>query len=327
MGLSEREMRLLACIHHRANEPMKVWEKITGMREHAMRYAIGGLEERGVIVGTTPFIDMYMLGLVDYTVYFSVSTAKKELRDRLIGGLKRSRLVSWLCELGGDYQYGVTICAAHVSEAARLMNALSSQYGNIISDKLVLIRLSFTAFGCKYLWPGGAPIPVLKYGSLEEKVERTAVDEIDRHILGAAANLPHRSMRELARLVKIPLSTVERRIRRLEQTQVIRGYIYRLNPAKFGMQRFKLLLFSRGINPRLAARLFKFCWKHPQVLNFSEFLGPWDYELTIEVGNTSEVAALVRTISDSFPDEITGIKSMAVFESMKFTGYPDFRGQ
>jgi Lrp/AsnC family transcriptional regulator, leucine-responsive regulatory protein len=318
MDLSARERKTLAAIEHRGNATIPMLRKLTHSRDHTLRYCLRTLTDRGVIVGKAPFINMYPLGFTEWTIFFSLACESEKLQRAFISALVRSPVISWVGALGGEYQFGIALMVRRVEQVSALLNGLAAKYGNIVFKKALSLKTSFTAFGRKYLCPEMS-IPVLSFAGTGKE---TSIDEIDDRILSAMAGPPYHSNRQLAQSLGIPGTSVERRIDRLEAAKIIAGYIYRLRLAAFDIQAYRLLVFARGMNPELTRRLRDFAAQHPQVLHFIECLGPWDYELGVEVEHAEAVTGISNALSSQFGAAIYNIQLLQVFRHLKYSGYP-----
>ena len=118
----------------------------------------------------------------------------------------------------------------------------------------------------------------------------------------------------------MPLSTFELRIAKLQERGVIAGYVYAVHPAAYGMQRFNLLIFAKGLNPSLNAALHQYSQKNPHVTYLIECMGNWDYVMGVETENTADVTSVMHDLYDQFGEEITQIKMLAKFRDVK-NGY------
>ena len=198
MRISDKEKRILSCVELKADASLEYIQKQTGFREHTIRYYLAQLEEKGVIK-KVPFIDVYPLGYSDYALYFTLASSSVEVKDALIKELLNSPNVSWLAGLGGDYQYGAAIYARNGKEVADYLDSLSVKFGDVFFAKSVNIRVHFTQFQRKYLWPIKEIASVYFGNTVPEKI-----DDLDRKILHVLANKNPLSHNDLAKLVVSP---------------------------------------------------------------------------------------------------------------------------
>jgi DNA-binding Lrp family transcriptional regulator len=131
------------------------------------------------------------------------------------------------------------------------------------------------------------------------------------------------SYRQLALKLRIPLSTLDWRVKRLREKKVIVGDIYVVSPASFYRQSFKLLIYTRGIDPDLSKRMFAFCSRHTDVVYLFECFGAWAFEVGIEVRKAEEVSGVMQEIYEEFGGAVTNIKLLTKFKYPKVRWFPD----
>ena len=148
MRLSENESVVLASCDLRADAPLSLLRKETGLREHTIRYALRNLMNRGVIK-PVPLINTYQLGYANYNFYFSIGSQKRAVKLALLKTLLQMPAGSWFAEFGGDYQYGMTISASTPTKAVQLIQEISREYQGVIFEKSFSIQ--FSVYRRRYL--------------------------------------------------------------------------------------------------------------------------------------------------------------------------------
>jgi DNA-binding Lrp family transcriptional regulator len=323
MELTERERKVLGVIEHRAGLPINETAKFARLKVSSLRYCISRFTERGVIIGQAPFINVYPLGLTDYTIFFSLAALTAAQKARLLQQLISSTCVSWVGSLGGEYQLGVAVTAERIQEVPRLFRNLGKDFENIFHQKTVSVRIHFTAFGRKYLAPL-LPPPALTACSNED--QRVELDPTDKLILSTLSDRGHNSQREISRLTGVPLSTVTRRIAKLEELGVICGYLFRYNLSKLGFSTYRILIHTRGVSVGFRDKLYAYAKAHPRVIHFVECLGVWDYELGVEIEDASQLNQVIEELYEKFGEAIYGTKTLQIFRHLKYSSFPFSKG-
>ena len=318
MKLSRKELEILSVAQLQAEAPATLLRKYCRYQEHSIRYCLQRALERQLIVPRC-FINLNRLGYSQYQLYFSLAAEKKQPRHELVQALAACDRVSWLGQLGGDYQYGMNIAARGVREIADLLYTLSSKCGGVLMDKVVAARLSFKYFGNRYLSNIKRPLKFLSYEATSDSV---SLDDLDHRILNAVTRSGQGSSRFLARQLGEPQRTVDFRLKRLEKQGVIVAYYYELQSACLGMQSFLLLLCMKSINSAIAAALDKYCEKNSRVVLLIQSLGSWDFEIQVEVENAFEAAKIVEDLHDQFGSAINWIRVLPAFGNIKVLEYP-----
>ena len=313
MRLSEKESVVLASCDLRADAPLSLLRKETGLREHTIRYALRNLMNRGVIK-PVPLINTYQLGYANYNFYFSIGSQKRAVKLALLKTLLQMPAVSWFAEFGGDYQYGMTISASTPTKAVQLIQEISREYQGVIFEKSFSIQFSVTLYSRRYLSGKKFSFTSLTLNSNQEVVK---VDELDKTILQGMTSHGDMSHRQLALKLKMPLSTLELRVKKLTESGVIAGYAYAVNPTKYGLRVFNLLIFAKGISAPLHKALHQFCKEHAHVIYLIECLGSWDYVLGVEIEQAEEVTTIVQDLYDQLGNYINHIRLLSKFRDIK----------
>jgi DNA-binding Lrp family transcriptional regulator len=318
MRLLDQERRVLAAVELDAFKSMAEVRRETKFRDHTIRYHLDRMQRRGVIE-LKPFINIYPLGFQDYAFYFSLAGEKEAAKRNLIQDLKASTHVSWLASMGGDYQYGVSVCAKHHQEVIRFLDALSSRYPGAFFQKALSLRVSLSLFPRKYLGNIKAGQKPISFGGEPTRLD---LDDKDLAILAALEHSRFESFREIGRALGMPATTLQHRLSRLEQSGVIAGYVYRVDPAAIDMQHFRLLLYVRGVSAKLRERLYSYSAAHPHVTYYIECLGSWDYELGVEVEKAEQMTAVAEQIYQNFGAELAALKILPLFQHYKIENFP-----
>jgi len=325
MTISEKQQIILSKIEMDASIPLVAIRKATNFRSHTIRYGISCMERDGIVRRST-FINVYPIGYVHYAIYFSLSPQSKSQKQSFLDFLVASPNVSWLAELGGDYQYAMAISVRNPSEVSKFLSLITETFGNVLSQKSVHVRTNFTQFNRKYI--NAQPPKFLSFGptvpSLITDVNPFFVklDATDHKILRALGQNLYPTEREAQFRLQIPHTTWRNRVNRLREQGVIIADFYLVSPSKLGMQSFELLVHAKGVRANLSERLLAFATSHPRIVHFVEGIGEWDFELGVEVENAQDIVAVTEEIHEAFADDILALKTLPLFANLKYSLYP-----
>ncbi len=319
MRLSDKEAHILSVVEMDTRRSLEEIQKITGYKKHTIQYVLEKLKQKGIIK-PLPFIDAYPLGYQDYAVYFSLAPENKIAKEKLVRRLVQSPQVSWLGELGGDYQYGMAIYAKNIGECVDFLNKLSAEFGHIFFEKSINIRASFHQFQRKYL--SDKKLVEVESGFFGSAKEQIIIDSVDHKILSGMANESYSSLRDLSRQISVPLSTLTCHIEKLERLKIITAYTYAIDTAKIGMQMFNLLIYAKGINQQLSKDLFEFAKHHRHIIHFLQCIGEWDFEMGVDVERAEDIIEVTQEIYQQFGERILTVKTLPLFRYIKLSYYP-----
>ena len=148
------------------------------------------------------------------------------------------------------------------------------------------------------------------------------MDETDDKILRALSKTPGASLPMVARALTMSPSSLQYRIDKLTERQIIRGKIYRLATDKVGIQTYRVLVVDRGMNEAQKTHFRKVIAQCPNVLAALSCTGSWDYELRFETEDSRDLDTFCQSLYDTFGAAIDLIKILQQFEVLKRLSYP-----
>lgn len=120
------------------------------------------------------------------------------------------------------------------------------------------------------------------------------VDDIDRRILEVLREDARTSIREIARRINAPHSTVYERVKKLERKGVITGYTIRIDYKKLGYQVTALILVN--VDGRHILEVEKELAQEPNVLAVYDITGEYDIALLASFKNIDELDSFVKKV-------------------------------
>jgi Lrp/AsnC family leucine-responsive transcriptional regulator len=317
-ALSETDCKILSVVNLHADMPLREIQSRTKLKEHQISYSLKKLLESGLITRKI-LVDVYRLGYTNYGLFFSIHSDNRRTHRQILETLVRSPRISFLAELGGDFQYELTFVAKELIEVSEFLDWLTQKFGNIFFQKSTATRLSLHDFPAKLLFPISGKPPALRWGMTHD---RFAIDALDHNILSALSNSQATSTSTVARLLDIPYSTADFRIRRLEERKIIGGYFYLVDNFRIGIQNYLFLIYLKGMSHGLHERMLRFCREHKNIRYLVENLGEWDYEIGVEIRDQRAISDLSREILEIFGSDINTIKTLPIFAYHKVVNFP-----
>lgn len=318
MRLTPAEQRILATVQLQAKVPIERIAKQSGVRSHVARYCIQRMTLEGIL-HPRPMTNVHRMGFTQYAVYITPHFESTSAKTRLLKMLVESPLTSDIFELAGDYVFGFVLTVRALDDALGFLNMLSGVRGVEIVDKLLSLRIATTVFRRSAFGPhrGGPAHFTYKRGD-----SPCVLDETDHRILELLHIRPTESLRSLADVARLPHSTLAKRVREMEKSGVILGYVYGISCHRFGMEPFRLMLNVKGFDTNCWQRLFDFAQDHPRINCLFQCLGSWDYELEIEIDERPQLAQVVQEIRELLGSTIVSVRSLPLIAFPKSTGYP-----
>ncbi|NOX71556.1 MAG: Lrp/AsnC family transcriptional regulator [Candidatus Micrarchaeota archaeon] len=114
------------------------------------------------------------------------------------------------------------------------------------------------------------------------------LDKIDRKILAAIETDARMPVSRIAKKARISRTVAEYRLKKSEETGIIRGYYCLLDPSKFGLTVWKLWLSIKMGNDKEREGFYGFVSEHPRVWWYSECAGAYDVVICVLCRNPHE---------------------------------------
>ncbi|HUO36886.1 MAG TPA: Lrp/AsnC family transcriptional regulator [Mycobacterium sp.] len=152
---------------------------------------------------------------------------------------------------------------------------------------------------------------------LAKDVRGAEIDDVDRRILEVLHDDARISNSALAALVGIAPSTCHGRVRRLQETGVIRGFYTDVDPAAIGRPLQAMVSVSLQSNARGRIRHFiAEIRKLPQVIDVYFLAGADDYILHVAARDTEDLRSFVVENLNADPD-VAGTQTSLIFEHLR----------
>ena len=311
MRISPKEAKILLNAHLDADISVTQLARKVGTKSHAVHYTINKFREAGII-REWPLINFFHCGLEQHIIYFSLTGHSK--RAKIIDWLSNHPRVIWFAELGGDLNYGLTLLAQNAEQAALFLDQFVGIFGNHFSQLKTAIQLELSFLRKSYLVPGTKRKPsdcITVKKTLEYKAE--ALDDFDWEILKAIHNSKLLSNRDIANYLEKPRATIDKRIQRLKQRDIIVKRIFHIRANILGFQVHRLLIKTHGPEPRLRPDFLRFALSEPSVVSFFRCFGSWEYELVLETPSAREVVEFRERLFEAFRETLAGVEILPIF--------------
>jgi len=303
-ALSLNERRVLAFSQLRAATDIPELAKLCELPAHTVRYTLNRLRADGII-RLLPLVDFHALGWVHGAMFFSCRAPRSGAARSILERLRAIPRITYISCFSTEPQYEVSFATESVAAVKQLSEEISRLIP--IAEKSVCLRISGALSGRKYLLTREAVGAALTTGGERAPI---TLDDLDRRILHALLTNSGASLAKAASTLGVPATTVRFRTSRLEQSGIIRGYRYNMQVERLRVLDFKLLVFTGPGASAFRSSFEAFVDAHPQVVFRSTCLGPWEFEIDIEVQSAEQAATVCQELRGRFPEEIVRIQAL-----------------
>ncbi len=316
--LDAKDRKLLSELENNARQPNTVIGRKIGLKSDVVQYRINRLKKRGVLSAYLGYINFHKIGYIDFGLYVSLVRCSSEQKKRFIELVKGIDNVSYFANLGGNFDFIIGILARNSLEFHSIANKINNEFGEYINEKEYITRISLHHFQRKYLAKFKGKKTEFYFGG---ELGNYSLDDLDKKILFLLATNARMKIIDIASNLEQPHSTIMSRIKKLEKAKVIRGYYALIDSEKYGYLNYNLTLKVKNIQSSDEKKLFAYCKQCESITWFIRALGPWDYEIGIEVENQENLQKLINDLRDVCP-QIIKLELCTIFKTLKYSLYP-----
>jgi DNA-binding Lrp family transcriptional regulator len=319
VNLNLLQRKILFQIEADGNLSVAEIAKKLGEREHVIRNALTKMEQDGYFWRAVT-VDHRRLGWSSICFNITLQSRDAKAHSSFISVLQASPRVTWVSEIGGEYQYEVTLLIREELEAVEFLNHLPQKAAISFAKKSSCIETIFSSFGSKYLIEGETLVqsPAI-FNNTNEKVE---TDEVDHKILWSMCNLKYKNHEQVARATGMPTATFHYRLNKLLDLKIINEKVCLINHGLCGAQTYYIYLSLTGASKDIVTRMEKFCRQHPSVSHLIRSLGNYDYQLICQKLGTPNPSDLVRELDQEFSKDIVDVRVVPQFTIYKQKNFP-----
>ena len=294
--------------------------KKLGIGKNNVQYRVKKLLEDGV---TKKFVTQFSLGTLGLFLskfYMQLSGFAKEKEKEIYDYLIKDKRISWVakCEERWDLMIGCYV--ENLNQLNTIKQDFFKKYEKYITSyDVVFLVEGHTSQRTYLLNKKTIPKKIEKFIG-KEKVE---LDEKDKQIVRLISNDARFNYLDIAQKTNLNIKTIQKRIKNMEKTGVIQGYVTFLDTPKIGYNFFKLCIYLQNYETKLQSFL-KYCMELPNIIHIIESLGPWEVELEIETETLQDFYNLTHEIRNSHADIIKKTESVIISNELKLDFFPEW---
>ncbi len=291
-----KDMKILKELDFDARQPIAQIAKKVGLSREVTNYRLKQLEDRGIITGYYPVIDLSKLGYIYCRYIIDLERLNPDLEQKFIEFTRDHPGLGWYV-LRGNMNISLSGYVKSVDEIKGVMDDLNNHFYQVIKAKRPSIATKIYHFKKNYLYNTLDP-ETLIWG--EKKT--VDVDATDKQILQLLTKDVRMPSTEIAQQVGLTSMAVINRIKRLEKEKLILGYRYALNLNKLGYSHHKVELFIENLSPRRKQQLIEYMRMNPNIVYVTDVLDPVDLEFEAHLKSSDELYPLMMKMRKEFPE-------------------------
>ncbi|MFH1770622.1 MAG: winged helix-turn-helix transcriptional regulator [archaeon] len=265
----------------------KLAKKLNISREVAT-YRINKLTKEKVILDFVAEINTEKLGFVGAAVFLNIKASKqKEFQEYL----KTCNFVSWVAELSGVWNFGLSIYDKNNEELDKKFLTIYNKFKESIINHRFTLHKKSTFFYEKYF---GAK----RKQEIKKEVVYKA-DSKDKLILKELAKNSRVDYVELSKKIKLSAPAISNRIKKLKTAGYIKNYSTFVDISKIGLMQYSIFINNK-IDEK--EKLLAYLKEHKSISFVAEYMGNPFMEFGVFVNSPYKLREVLQEIEEAFPN-------------------------
>ncbi|PIN80525.1 hypothetical protein COV16_00715 [Candidatus Woesearchaeota archaeon CG10_big_fil_rev_8_21_14_0_10_34_8] len=293
--MDKLDLKILQSLDWHGRMPINRIAKIVHSNKDVVAYRVNKLEKQEIITNYYPVIDMHKLGYHTSRLYFDLEELDDDETKDFIDFIDKkinAGLIFWHDYL--PYTCGIFLWNKSVYEVEQAIFKIKRKLGKKLIKYNYSLISTFRQYPKDYLF--GNPTHT-EFRSLEPS-KIINHDKNDFNILKLLSKNARISTMEISRKLKIPQTTVSKKIKSLEKNKIILGYRAQINITKLNQINYFLEIYL-GSNKNIQD-IESWANVNKHVVWLQKIIGTCDLEVEVEVKNKEELNKLLNSLRKKF---------------------------
>ena len=319
--LDVKDKKILYELDLNSRQPNSEIAKKVGLSKQVVGFRIKRLVKEGTVSWFYTVIDISKLGFTVHKNFLRLQNLDREKEVELIDFLKNHPNVVWVASCDGKYDLAFGTWAKNMAFLDKTLTEVNKKFGAHISERQIATIIHGEYFVRDYLIKNKEPSAFRKsfFGAVSSPAK---MDQIDWKILLELGKNSRITAVDIARKIEISADSVGDRIKKLEKSGVVRHYNLVPNESKYPQLHYKVLVGLRNLDEKKEKELIEYCRINPNIVYIVKALGPWEFEIDLEVGSVEEFRRVMMDVKTRFNEIIKDYSALQIYRVHKYNFCP-----
>lgn len=320
LKLDLRDKKILHELDFNSRQTISAIAKKLKLSRDIVNYRMKKFEEDKLLLKYYTIIDIAKLGYAAHKNFIRFQNMTEEKEKEFIEFVKNHPRIIYSASYDGAFDIVLSIRARTVEELSETLKDLDQRYGDYLAERRMATIVRGEYCVRDYL-VGQKTITKRKYffGSTSQPIK---IDEINKKILLELGKNARASSVALANKLKLSADAIYQRIRKLEQAGIIQNYNIVPNEEIYPFHHYKILITLHNSDEEKEKKLQEYCRLQQNIWYFCTALGPWNFEIDLDVGTSQEFRKILREIKLNFSEMIKDYSVLTIYQTNKYNFYP-----
>lgn len=295
--------------------------KKVGLSKQVVGFRIKRLVKEKLILFFYSVIDISKLGFTVHKNFLRLQNLDRGKEKELIDFLVNHPNVVWVASCDGKFDLAFGTWAKDMAFLDKTIAELNKKFGECIAERQIATIIRGDYFVRDYLINREKPSAYREsfFGAVPSPVK---MDKNDWKILVLLGKNSRITVVEISNEVKLSVDAIAERIKKLEKSGVIKHYNIVPNESKYPYLHYKVLIGFRNVSEDRERSLREYCRTNPNIVYIVKSLGPWEFEIDMEVENAEQFREIMMDIKTQFNDILKDYSALQIYQVHKYNFCP-----
>ena len=292
--IDAKDRHILSLLSTNSRQPISHIAKLVRLSKTAVLHRIQQLERENIITNYLTIINFRKLGYEVVRINVKFFNCLPEQEEDIISSLVKKREVLYVQEVKGNYDMSFGLKVKNLDDFFSLWDSFIRKYKSVIKSYHFSFYKRIVYYARNYLSSLSS-----SYVTLEKDI---SVQPKDIQILELIAKNSRISVVSMAKKLSLPVTTVSRRLKLLEKSNIIQAYTVSINLNKINYHYFKLQIYLSDFNS--IGKIKSFAERNNYITYLIETVGSADVELFFEVPSLADLQEEIKNLRILVPEII-----------------------
>jgi len=298
--------------------------KKVGLSKQVVGFRIKRLIKEKIISFFYSVIDISKLGFTVHKNFLRLQNLDRGKEKELIDFLKNHPNVVWIASCDGRFDLAFGTWAKNMEFLDKTLTELDKKFGDYIAERQIATIIRGDYFIRDYLINKKQASSYREsfFGAVPSPVK---MDKNDWKILLILGENSRNTAVDIAHKIKLSADAVGERIRKLQKSGVIRHYNIVPIESKYPFLHYKVLIGFRNISEQRERTLREYCRRKANIVYIVKSLGPWEFEIDLEVESAEQFREVMMDIKTTFSDILKDYSALTIYKVHKYNFCPSIQ--
>ena len=313
-NLDVKDSKILFYLIQNSRQSLKSIGKKVGISKELVSYRIKRLVKNKIIMNFSIIVNFERLGYALMQTNYKFININPKIKQEIIDFLTSHNHTMYVSLVEGINDLQAEFYMGRPTEFEKLLDDIREKFYSFLTfqNSYFYFRAEFYNYA---LLQKNSKTKMLVNWIWGQNLYR--IDNLDYNILKELANNTRISTKDLANKLKSTVSTINNRIRKLENERIIALYTVNIDWSKFGYRWFHLRISLRDYSKK--NQIIKYMQNNPYLIRRFKFINlDMDLHFTLLLKNMHQLRTIIEDLSTKFPNSINDYHFYSTYKVFKY---------